>query len=154
MSTTDILFNSPALNSLKRAQLVQLCKHHNLKTTGKNNELISRLREHANALPTDSPLSVAVRSEDPLLPNPYEDEGGDSIPDSQRSSQQWQVLDNISEVSEESSRAGTANSKKSVASSGSAGEFGTASSKCASYSLFSYEFIKQMIPFQPHYLRQ
>ena len=48
--TTDILFNSPALHSLKRAQLVQLCKRHELKATGKNADLIARLKNHALGL--------------------------------------------------------------------------------------------------------
>ena len=47
MSTTDILFNSPALHSLKRAQLVQLCKRHNIKASGKNTELVDRLKEES-----------------------------------------------------------------------------------------------------------
>ena len=48
--TTDILFNSPALHSLKRAQLVQLCKRHELKATGKNVDMITRLQNHALGL--------------------------------------------------------------------------------------------------------
>lgn len=35
MSSNEILFNSPALHSLKRAQLVKICKRHGLKASGK-----------------------------------------------------------------------------------------------------------------------
>jgi hypothetical protein len=45
---TQILFNSPALHSLKREQLVKLCKLHSIKANGKNVELIQRLRQHAD----------------------------------------------------------------------------------------------------------
>jgi hypothetical protein len=140
MSTTDILFNSPALNSLKRIQLVQLCKHHNIKSTGKNNELVSRLKEHARALPSDAPLNIAVRSENDFSSPMNSSEGDDNSENdgveeesdvqngNLRPSQMWNpVMDDITELSE-----GTANSKKSVSSSGSAGEFGTSNSKCTS----------------------
>ncbi|KAF5365221.1 hypothetical protein D9758_005423 [Tetrapyrgos nigripes] len=62
-TTTDILFNSPALNSLKRDQLVKLCKIHSVKASGKNIELIARLKQVAETLPKDAPLSIAARSE-------------------------------------------------------------------------------------------
>ncbi|OSD01038.1 hypothetical protein PYCCODRAFT_1453015 [Trametes coccinea BRFM310] len=51
---TQILFNSPALHSLKRDQLVKLCKIHSIKANGKNAELIERLKQHAQALPADA----------------------------------------------------------------------------------------------------
>ncbi|THV05704.1 hypothetical protein K435DRAFT_960971 [Dendrothele bispora CBS 962.96] len=63
-TTTDILFNSPALHSLKRDQLVKLCKIHSVKAAGKNVELIARLKQVAETLPKDAPLSIAARSED------------------------------------------------------------------------------------------
>ncbi|KAI0287177.1 hypothetical protein BC826DRAFT_1108625 [Russula brevipes] len=63
--TTQILFNSPALHSLKRDQLVKLCKIHSIKASGKNTELIQKLKNHAASLPHGSPLSVAARSEQP-----------------------------------------------------------------------------------------
>lgn len=63
METTDILSNPAALHSLKRAQLVQLCKLHKIKASGKNSELISRLKRHANNLPPDTPLKAAGRGE-------------------------------------------------------------------------------------------
>ena len=46
-TTTQILFNSPALHSLKRDQLVKLCKIHSIKANGKNAELIERLKQRA-----------------------------------------------------------------------------------------------------------
>ncbi|KAI0772963.1 hypothetical protein BD413DRAFT_492412 [Trametes elegans] len=53
-TTTQILFNSPALHSLKRDQLVKLCKIHSVKANGKNAELIERLKQHAQALPPEA----------------------------------------------------------------------------------------------------
>ena len=81
--TTQILFNSPALHSLKRDQLVKLCKLHSIKASGKNTELIQKLKHHAATLPLGSPLSVATRSEQP------QDYGG-SPP--QRPSEQWEIV--------------------------------------------------------------
>jgi hypothetical protein len=55
---TDILFNEAALSSLKRAQLMQLCKMHGVKANGKNVEMVQRLREYAEGVPppvTDAP---------------------------------------------------------------------------------------------------
>ena len=51
MSHNQILFNSPALHSLKRGQLVKLCKMHSLKANGKNLDLIERLKRRAADLP-------------------------------------------------------------------------------------------------------
>lgn len=81
--TTQILFNSPALHSLKRDQLVKLCKLHSIKATGKNAELIQKLKHHAATLPLGSPLSVATRSEQPLV-------FAGSPP--QRPSEQWEIV--------------------------------------------------------------
>jgi hypothetical protein len=75
--TTQILFNSPALHSLKRDQLVKLCKLHSIKASGKNVELIQKLKHHAASLPLGSPLSVATRSEQPQ---------------DQRPSEQWEIV--------------------------------------------------------------
>ena len=52
-TTTQILFNSPALHSLKRDQLVKLCKIHSIKANGKNSELIERLKQRAAELPPE-----------------------------------------------------------------------------------------------------
>ncbi|KAG8999437.1 hypothetical protein FRB94_006178 [Tulasnella sp. JGI-2019a] len=52
MSSTEILFNSPALYSLKRTQLVKICKRHGLKATGTNEALIAKLQQFALNLPS------------------------------------------------------------------------------------------------------
>ncbi|KAI9507268.1 hypothetical protein F5148DRAFT_141366 [Russula earlei] len=92
--TTQILFNSPALHSLKRDQLVKLCKLHSIKASGKNTDLIQRLKNHAATLPHGSPLSVATRSEQARHDS-----------DSQRPSEQWELLmEDIPESPEGSSR--------------------------------------------------
>lgn len=134
-TTTQILFNSPALHSLKREQLLKLCKIHNIRTTGKNVDLIERLELHAAALPPDAPLSVAVRSE--------ADSDSMSVDESPRRpsrrhsplprpSEGWEVvMDNIQEVPETSSSLNTLNSLP-TANGNNAGEFGTANSKCKS----------------------
>ncbi|KAI0719785.1 hypothetical protein C8T65DRAFT_736345 [Cerioporus squamosus] len=62
-TTTQILFNSPALHSLKRDQLVKLCKIHSIKANGKNTELIERLKQRALELPPEAAL--ADEEEDP-----------------------------------------------------------------------------------------
>ncbi|KAI6018354.1 hypothetical protein EDC04DRAFT_3093303 [Pisolithus marmoratus] len=139
---TQILFNSPALHSLKRDQLVKLCKIHSLKANGKNTDLIERLQQHAKMLPPDDPLSIATRSDNPDAKAETESEGEDSeggndyssmgtlgrssmIP---RPSEQWEVvMDVIPEVDEEtlrSNRGGNSNSQ--------AGEFGTNGGKASS----------------------
>ncbi|KAL5497886.1 hypothetical protein ACEPAH_2817 [Sanghuangporus vaninii] len=132
MSTTDILFNSPALHSLKRAQLVQLCKRHNIKASGKNTELVSRLKRHARNLPSGAPLSVAVRSETETEAGENENDANDgmmtdisdednveeqlSSPVKERESQIWEIVSRSS-----------LDSKRSVATrSQAAGEFGVA----------------------------
>lgn len=133
--TTQILFNSPALHSLKRDQLVKLCKIHALKANGKNVEIIDRLKAHALTLPSSDPLSIATRSEDPRdsldsddvdMEPPSPSFGHSNMP---RPSEQWEVvMDDIEEVEGEGSQPGTLTSLKTV--SGAAGEFGTAGSKC------------------------
>ena len=130
-TTTQILFNSPALHSLKREQLLKLCKIHNIKATGKSLDLIERLKQHAATLPPDAPLNVAVRSED--------DSDSMSVDESQRlyrcsaisrPSEAWEVvMDDIQEVPETSSSQNTLNSLRTV-NSNNASEFGTANSKC------------------------
>ena len=49
MSTEGILFNAPALSSLRRAHLVTLCKRYGLRANRKNTELIARLQEHGRS---------------------------------------------------------------------------------------------------------
>ncbi|GAA5962710.1 hypothetical protein JCM8115_005931 [Rhodotorula mucilaginosa] len=60
-----ILSNAAALHSLKRPQLVALCKQHGLKGSGKNVELIARLEERGRFLATiaDDEDSLAVGDE-------------------------------------------------------------------------------------------
>ena len=137
--STQILFNSPALHSLKREQLVKLCKIHALKANGKNVEIIERLKAHALTLPASDPLSVATRSEDPRYGAVPDSDDVDMEPPSPafahstmpRPSEQWEVvMDDIAEVEEKGSQPGTMNSLRTV--DGVAGEFGMATSKCTS----------------------
>ncbi|KAG1740483.1 uncharacterized protein EDB91DRAFT_1132694 [Suillus paluster] len=129
-TTTQILFNSPALNSLKRDQLVKLCKIHSLKANGKNKDIIERLQLHAQTLPPDDPLSIATRGDT------SEDEEDDIEQEMKsiesmmaRPSEQWEiVMDSIAEVDEDAvstlknNRAGNATQ---------AGEFGTNGGKAS-----------------------
>ncbi|KAG5637266.1 hypothetical protein H0H81_005199 [Sphagnurus paluster] len=146
-TTTQILFNSPALHSLKRDQLVKLCKIHSLKASGKNTELIEKLKRHAETLPRDAPLRLAARRDE----GDVMDEGdadhtmdeGQSV-DSQsanarwgfqmpRPSEQWEVvMEDIEEMEERGSSQGTLNSLRTVG--GGSSEFGTAMSKSSSVS--------------------
>ncbi|PPQ92172.1 hypothetical protein CVT25_008946 [Psilocybe cyanescens] len=147
-TTTQILFNSPALHSLKREQLVKLCKIHSIKASGKNVELIQKLRLHAQKLPKDSPLSIAARSEEhgpiPIqvqLPELQEQESEQETRDDasyqnarSRPSEQWEmVMDSIEELEEESSQ-GTLKSQRTLGHNGVAGEFGTGGSKSTTVS--------------------
>ncbi|KAJ7290977.1 hypothetical protein C8J57DRAFT_1211510 [Mycena rebaudengoi] len=113
-TTTQILFNSPALHSLKRDQLVKLCKIHSIKANGKNVDLVERLKTHAKNLPRDSPLSVAIRSEQENAP---QNQDGDEEEEQRmpRPSSQWElVMDSITEEPEESSSSqGTLSSQRS-----------------------------------------
>lgn len=128
MSTSAILFNSPALHSLKRDQLVKLCKIHSIKANGKNVDLIERLKQHASSLPADAALH---------LPLPDSDDDPEGLLSPQRAinrpSEQWEVV--MEDINEEDPQ-GTANSKRTVNAT-EAGEFGTAMSKCVSESLIS-----------------
>ena len=138
-TTTQILFNSPALHSLKRDQLVKLCKIHALKASGKNVELIGRLKEHALTLPKDSPLSVAARSEGPTIGTEKQDEsteddnsGTDQLGSYQmlRPRAQWEVvMESIQEATDENSSQGTLSSLRTLNNLDS-GEFGMGGSKC------------------------
>ena len=120
--TTQILFNSPALRSLKRDQLVKLCKIHSIKASGKNVDLIQRLKDHASTLPPGDPLRVAVHTDS--------DEEAYTL-DSKRPSSQWEVvMEDILEMPEPSRT--TLSSLRSVTSSV-PDEFGTGGgSKCES----------------------
>ncbi|KAF8964761.1 hypothetical protein BDZ97DRAFT_1814361 [Flammula alnicola] len=140
-TTTQILFNSPALHSLKRDQLVKLCKIHSIKASGKNVELIQKLKQHAHTLPKDSPLSIAVRGESggPTTEEEHEEREEDANDDSSyrnqmpRQSEQWEmVMDSIQEEEENSSQ-GTLSSQRTL-NNGGTGEFGTGSSKSTTVS--------------------
>ncbi|CAA7266176.1 unnamed protein product [Cyclocybe aegerita] len=138
-TTTQILFNSPALHSLKREQLIKLCKIHSIKANGKNVDLIQRLRHHAQTLPKDSPLSVAARSESkepiPMQPEEADEDLQDDAQDDSsirtaipRPSEQWEmVMDSIEEVEENSSQ-GSLSSQRTLNNT-IPGEFGTGSSR-------------------------
>ncbi|EIW51952.1 uncharacterized protein TRAVEDRAFT_40763 [Trametes versicolor FP-101664 SS1] len=148
-TTTQILFNSPALHSLKRDQLVKLCKTHSLKANGKNVELIERLKQHAQALPPDALSAPSFDDEMDVeedlpggFPGDSAAQGGEEEQDEDyamqdvimnsrfgipRPSEQWEVvMDDIAEVDE--SGMGTMSSKGSLRTV-SNGEFGTHTSK-------------------------
>lgn len=126
-TTTQILFNSPALHSLKREQLVKLCKIHGIKANGKNVDLIERLKQHAQDIPSNTADATNIQ-------NDSEDTDQDADETSQtrplpRPSEQWEmVMEDIAEV-EETGSMGTLSSMRSLQPQGSAGEFGTSSSK-------------------------
>ncbi|KAF8178108.1 hypothetical protein K438DRAFT_2022028 [Mycena galopus ATCC 62051] len=130
-TTTQILFNSPALHSLKRDQLVKLCKIHSIKANGKNVELVERLKNHAKNLPNDNPLSVAIRSEQEGATQDDEENGHGEKAFNPRPSSQWEVvMDSIIEESEDSSSSQGSRTISSLKSGTSVpGEFGTGSSK-------------------------
>jgi hypothetical protein len=136
--TTEILFNSPALHSLRRDQLQKICKHHSLKANGKNTELIERLKYHALTLPKDDPLSIAARSEESnivakLLSRSSDTSHNESDYQMNRPSDQWEiVMESIQEV-EESTSQGTLSSQRTIETPHSSGEFGAVHSKSAIY---------------------
>ena len=139
-TTTQILFNSPALHSLKRDQLVKLCKIHSIKANGKNKDLIQRLQLHAQTLPPDDPLRVATRSD---RSDDEQDEEGkmSEEPMPPRPSEQWEiVMDSIAEADEnavstlKSNRTGNATDT---------GEFGTNGGKGTSPCWFIHAYLVQ-----------
>jgi hypothetical protein len=92
MSSGSILLNSPALKSLKRAQLVGLCKRYGLRAAGKNVELIQRLQEHGR-----SDALASVGSYDISM----EADGGAAIDKdtaAPRPSEAWSIVDEPSDV--------------------------------------------------------
>ncbi|KAG6883941.1 hypothetical protein C0993_002606, partial [Termitomyces sp. T159_Od127] len=123
--------------------LIKLCKIHNIKASGKNTELIEKLKKVAETLPKDAPLSIAARSER-FTDNSGGDEGSEAVHDTTteqlqsaharwgfqmpRPSEQWDVvMENIEEVDEKSSQ-GTLDSLRTIGNGGS-DEFGTVMSK-------------------------
>ncbi|KAI0942846.1 hypothetical protein AcV7_002144 [Taiwanofungus camphoratus] len=140
-TTTQILFNSPALHSLKREQLVKLCKIHSIKATGKNAELIERLKQRAQEVPQNGLTNTSNIDEKDLLSdtcgsdedaNPAVNASSLNLP---RPSEQWEiVMEDIEEVVESSSM-GTSSSKGTFRNaSGFTGEFGTGNSKTSTVS--------------------
>lgn len=139
MSATEILFNSPALHSLKRTQLVQLCKRHNIKASGKNIDLIARLKQHALTLPTDSLLDVAMQDEQTSEAESYagEDDAHDENKRPQRPSEMWEiVMDDIPEEDTSGSQQNSVSSKNTLVAS-MIGEFGAGESSKCTYPLYS-----------------
>ncbi|KAH8102121.1 hypothetical protein BXZ70DRAFT_1063578 [Cristinia sonorae] len=127
-TTTQILFNSPALHSLKRDQLVKLCKIHGIKANGKSVDLIARLKQHAQDLP-------AQTDNDPTMQDDSEDTDQDvagtasSSRAPPRPSEQWEmVMEDIAEV-DEASTMGTLSSMRTLNQQSSTGEFGSSNSK-------------------------
>ncbi|KAJ3822406.1 hypothetical protein F5880DRAFT_1574902 [Lentinula raphanica] len=142
--TTEILFNSPALHSLKRDQLVKLCKIHSIKASGKNVELIERLKKVAEELTKGSGSDIATRvnaiDRGDLSVDIETRDNGDEDKENHdartranitvtkelpRPSEQWEVMESIAEAENEGSgsRNGTL---RSIASHR---EFGTGGSK-------------------------
>ncbi|QRW03337.1 hypothetical protein RhiLY_02336 [Ceratobasidium sp. AG-Ba] len=66
--SNEILFNSHALSSLKRSQLIKLCKRYGIKATGKTPELVAKLEAYAQTLPPAS--TFICPSEADLLSSP------------------------------------------------------------------------------------
>ena len=79
MSATDILMNPAALNSLKRNQLVSLCKTHGLKANGKNADLIDKLQEFAANNPRKGKESAALPELAEQMNGPESNNGPDDI---------------------------------------------------------------------------
>lgn len=141
-ATTQILYNSPALRSLKRDQLVKLCKTHSLKANGKNTELIERLKKHALELGQETFFDNAD------TPDKARQKEKENINDGfkmqmPRPSEQWEiVMEDIQEVPEP---LGTVSSKGTITGiRGGGDEFGSKSelsvlSVCVSTSLHSWE---------------
>ncbi|KAI5891363.1 uncharacterized protein SCHCODRAFT_02600398 [Schizophyllum commune H4-8] len=126
-TTTQILFNSPALHSLKREQLVKLCKVHSLKANGKNTELIDRLKQYAQTLPQDAPLSISARKENGEEQGSSEEDGEDDPEAAATCGVVRPIMERIDEVDEKtSSSRGTLSSMRTTGTS--SGEFGSKSS--------------------------
>lgn len=102
MSSENILLNSPALHSLKRAQLIGLCKRHGLRAAGKNVELIDRLKEHGRSGALMSLSDDENDDQSPiggLLPNhDYDESYHDTNMLAPRPSEAWSMVDEPSDV--------------------------------------------------------
>ncbi|KAG2347271.1 hypothetical protein BDR05DRAFT_958774 [Suillus weaverae] len=128
--TTQILFNSPALHSIKRDQLVKLCKIHGIKANGKNKDLIERLQLHAQTLPPHDPSSIATRSDKSEDGQDAAEEESSTASAMARPSEQWEiVMDSIAEVDEDAASTLKNNRARNTTQ---AGEFGTNGGKASS----------------------
>ena len=174
-TTTQILFNSPALHSLKRDQLVKLCKIHHIKANGKNTELIERLKQRALELPPEAqdPLDedAHTQQDDPMQEDAREDIPGGMPVDAEPAQaaglapaeddydMQDVVLTSrfsiprpseqwevvMEDIEELDETMGTASSKESLKTV-SNGEFGTHASKCEySYVRYFGEYCKENV---------
>jgi hypothetical protein len=141
-TTTQILFNSPALHSLKRDQLVKLCKIHSIKANGKNIELVEKLKQHAKTLPSGDPLSIAARNKRHVGDDTNSKGEADESMDEEmppRPGEQWEVVMDTIEETEEGSASQPSTLRGMYgghSSQGMAGEFGTASSKGTSAQVY------------------
>jgi hypothetical protein len=122
-TTTAILFNSPALSSLKRDQLLKLCKIHGVKASGKNVDIVARLQQYATTLPPEMATLPPDNSEETT----GETQGADKRASVISTSEQWEmVMEAVDETSEVPIR-GTLKTMKSAP--GNVGDFGTGQSK-------------------------
>ncbi|KAL0946234.1 hypothetical protein HGRIS_012493 [Hohenbuehelia grisea] len=132
-TTTQILFNPTALQSLKRDQLVKLCKVHSIKASGKNVDLIEKLKQHGLALQAaearrdddqeiteaGNPPSQDEAITDSTSNEETQDTDGTAVespptddwrPPAPRPSEQWEiVMESIEELDEESSSGSSQN---------------------------------------------
>lgn len=128
---TSILLDSPALNSLKRAQLVQLCKRHGVKASGKNAVLVGRLRRVAGgggATPAPAPTPLRLGGGGDCGEDEEAEEEGDRTlqPPQQRPSETWEIVVDEDDLVEEQ-YPGSVQSKTRLGPSGSGSGFGSGS---------------------------
>ncbi|KZS96977.1 hypothetical protein SISNIDRAFT_450767 [Sistotremastrum niveocremeum HHB9708] len=150
MSSTDILHNSYALSSLKRTQLIKLCKRYGIKATGKNTELVEKLQEYARNRPADAPLTIMTSDMEYNSLDETTDDGEDTMGPGKtkvRPSEIWEVIHE--ETNEEmdamdgsqqgsfNSKKGSVNSHGSMRSNRTVGEFGLTKSSGVTSSLKS-----------------
>lgn len=127
MSTDNILLNSPALKSLKRAQLVGLCKRYGLRAAGKNVELVQRLQEHGRSdvlAATFSGDAPPCEDDDDIV----EESGSKKAPVISRPSEAWSIVDQPSDVEVENVLKGVLTVK----------EFGSGPSQNKGKTIFSF----------------
>ncbi|KAH7106978.1 hypothetical protein BKA62DRAFT_740729 [Auriculariales sp. MPI-PUGE-AT-0066] len=106
--TADIIHNSPALHSLKREQLVKLCKKHSIKASGKNADLIEKLKTYAATAPASDSDDDADGA--PVAISDEDRKGGGRL------SEQWEILDEVIALDDHvagHSQSGTVSSKAS-----------------------------------------